>query len=136
MKAILEQEETRDLVETWGDAEARKIAAEWAKAVLPLYEQARPNDKRPRRAVEAARKYARLCISEETNEAQLEEARYALMWVGHDAAEAAIEAILLDNDAAQYAANAAALVSALNNYAHEAVEAALKAEKAAAKEVK
>lgn len=135
MKAILEQEETRDLVETWGDAEARKIAAEWAKAVLPLYEQARPNDKRPRRAVEAARKYARLCISEETNEAQLEEARYALMWAGHDAAEAAIEAILLNDEAAHYAAYSAAFAAALANRAREAVEAALSAAELAAKEV-
>lgn len=126
MKAILEAREA---------AEARMSAVECAQEVLKFYEKARPNDKRPRRAIAAARKYAQLCLSEEANEAQIEEARYALMWAGHDAAEAAIEAILLNDEAAHYAAYSAAFAATLANRAREAVEAALNAAELAAKEV-
>jgi len=43
----------------WADSLAREFAAACAERVLPLYESAYPSDDRPRRAIEAARAYAR-----------------------------------------------------------------------------
>lgn len=45
-----EQEAERDRL-------AREVACDFAEHVLPIYEAAYPNDKRPRQAIETARKY-------------------------------------------------------------------------------
>jgi L-alanine-DL-glutamate epimerase-like enolase superfamily enzyme len=43
----------------WDDKLARLFAADCAEHVLPIYEKQYPDDKRPRQAIEAARRYAR-----------------------------------------------------------------------------
>ena len=63
--AILEHNGTDDCL--WAlcataencDRVARLMAADFAEAVLPLYETRHPNDFRPRAAIEAARQFAR-----------------------------------------------------------------------------
>jgi hypothetical protein len=42
----------------WNERAARLAAADFAEAVLPIFEKARPGDERPRRAIQAARDYA------------------------------------------------------------------------------
>jgi len=137
MKAILlsDKEIERFDVESWDEASARLYAAECAKEVVHLYEKAQPNDKRPRRAVETARDYARMCTAE-VPRVWIDEARRALAWAAEEAATAAIEAILLNDEAAHYAAWAAAHASALNGsaacHASYAIHAARKAAELAA----
>ena len=43
---------------TWNDWTARLFACDCAERVLPIYEKEYPDDKRPREAIEAARRYA------------------------------------------------------------------------------
>jgi hypothetical protein len=45
-------------LESWNDESARVFAAACADHVLPIYERQRPEDDRPRRAIEAARLFA------------------------------------------------------------------------------
>ena len=45
--------------ETWNETTARLFAADCAEAVLPIFERDYPNDDRPRKAIEAARLFAR-----------------------------------------------------------------------------
>ena len=52
-------------IETWNERVARLFAADCAEHVLHIFEAVYPNDKRPREAIEAARKYARGEISAE-----------------------------------------------------------------------
>ena len=67
--------------------EIRLFAADCAESVLHIYEDAHPNDDRPRKAIEAARRYANGEISEE----ELEEVRMATRaaWAAWYAAGAA-----------------------------------------------
>lgn len=51
------------------DVTLRWLAADFAAAVLPIFEGARPGDARPRRAIEAARLYALGLIGPETRAA-------------------------------------------------------------------
>ena len=46
-------------VEAWNDRNLRLFAADCAEHVLPLFEQRYPDDKRPREAIEVARRFAR-----------------------------------------------------------------------------
>jgi len=46
-------------VETWNEMNLRLFAADCAEHVLPLFERRYPNDDRPRKAIEVARKFAR-----------------------------------------------------------------------------
>src|SRR5690349_5167060 len=46
-------------VEAWNQTTARLFAADCAEAVLPLFEEVRPDDDRPRKAIEVARLRAR-----------------------------------------------------------------------------
>ncbi len=46
-------------LDTWNDCAARLFAADCAEHVLPIFEAKRPNDDRPRKAIEAARAFAR-----------------------------------------------------------------------------
>jgi hypothetical protein len=87
-------------IETWNERTARLFAADCAERVLPIFEARYPDDDRPRKAIETARKYAR---GEATNE--------ELIAAG--AADAA--------DAAAYAAAAAAVARTVA-YAARAVE--------------
>ena len=45
--------------ETWSETTARLFAADCAERVLPIFERERPDDDRPRKAIEAARAFAR-----------------------------------------------------------------------------
>lgn len=44
--------------ETWNERTARLFACDCAERVLPIYERDYPNDRRPRAAIETARRYA------------------------------------------------------------------------------
>jgi hypothetical protein len=46
-------------IEAWNDESARLFAADCAEDVLPIFEREYPDDDRPRKAIEAARAYAR-----------------------------------------------------------------------------
>jgi len=141
MKAILlsDKEIERFDVESWDEASARLYAAECAKEVLHLYEKAQPNDKRPRRAIEAARDYARMCTAE-VPRVWIESSRRALEQAAEEAMTAAIDAISMNNKAAHYAAWAAAYASATvgstARNATYAICAARKGAELAAKEAK
>lgn len=113
MKAIIisDKEIERFGVESWDEASARLYAAECAKEVLPTYERVRPDDNRPRRAIEAAINYARMSTTEVPH-VWVESSRRALEQTAEEAMDAAIEAIQLNNKAAHYAAWAAAYASA------------------------
>jgi len=72
------------------DQVARLMAADFAEAVLPLYELRYPNDLRPRSAIEAARRFARSEIT-----AAARAAAWAAAWAAaRDAARAAQEIII------------------------------------------
>ena len=45
-------------LETWNERTARLFACDCAERVLPVYEKEYPDDKRPREAIETARRYA------------------------------------------------------------------------------
>ena len=52
-------------VEAWNERTARLFAADSAEHVLPIYEEAYPDDSRPRKAIEAARLFAAGSITAE-----------------------------------------------------------------------
>jgi len=80
----------------WNERIARLFAADCAEHVLHIFERHYPNDDRPRKAIEAARKFA----NGETSVKELERASAA----AYNAANAADAAA---DDAAYFAANAA-----------------------------
>lgn len=110
------------------DATLRLIAADCAEEALPIYERERPGDDRPRRAIEAARAYARGEIDGEALAAARAAARaavWAAVWAARtaalsaraatdatDAAEAAAWAARAARDAAEDAAEDAAWAAA------------------------
>lgn len=134
MKAILLSNEEIEKfgVETWASTQARLYAADCAESVLFIYEHACPQDKRPRHAIASARDYARM-IEAKMPRPCIEASRRALIRAAEEAKEAAFEAaILLNNQAANYAALAAAHAAALNgNMAYHAMDAIHAARQAA-----
>ena len=58
-KVVCEQVRLVARVDTWNEKTQRLFAVDCAEHVLPIFENARPGDMRPRKAVEAARAYAR-----------------------------------------------------------------------------
>ena len=89
---------TVERVEAWNERTARLFAADCAERVLPMFDAQSPNDDRPRRAIETARRFA----DGEATRGELDAAR--------DAAWAASRAAARDAawDAARDAARAAA----------------------------
>ena len=85
-------------VETWNETTARLFAADCAEHVLPLFEKYRPDDDRPRKAIEAARAFA----SGQITRSEMAAAGAAAGAAARDAAWAAAR------DAARAAAGAAA----------------------------
>jgi hypothetical protein len=97
------------------------VACEIARLVLPIFEAKRPDDKRPRVAIETAERYAR---GEDVSLADIRaayaadvdaayDAAYAAAYAAHDAAYDAAYAAADDADVAAYAAyDAAADVAA------------------------
>ena len=79
-------------VETWNERTARLFAADCAERALPIFEKERPDDDRPRKAIEAARKF----VAGEIDKQELDAAR--------DAARAAARAAARDAGAAAWAA--------------------------------
>ena len=133
MKAIIinDKEIERLDVETWSETDARLYAADCAESVLFIYERECPHDARPRHAVTSARNYARM-IELKAPRAYIEEARRALMWAAEEAYNAAVEAILLPEPAACYAAYAAAYAAAVDeDMTRRAIEAIRSARQAA-----
>ncbi len=88
------------------DRVMRLMAADFAEVVLPIYEKEYPNDDRPRKTIEAARKYANGEITAAARDAASAAARAA----ARDAASAAARAAA--RDAASAAAWAAASAAA------------------------
>ena len=58
-KTVAEQARLVRRVDGWNERTAWMFAADCAEAVLPIFERERPEDDRPRKAIEAARAYAR-----------------------------------------------------------------------------
>ena len=96
------------------DKEKRLIACEFAESVLHIFESKRPNDDRPRKAIEAAKKFAAGEISKEDLITERRAAYDAYAAADADdayaahAAAAAYAAAAYDAAAAAYAAYAAA----------------------------
>jgi len=57
-KVVVAQARLTMHMDTWDECAARLFAADCAEHVLPIFEKEHPNDDRPRKAIEAARKYA------------------------------------------------------------------------------
>ena len=90
------------------EQEQRLIAADFAEHVLPLFEAEYPDDDRPRKAIEAARAYARGEITKE----QLDDARAAARDAAAAAAWDAARAAARDDARADARAAAAAAAGA------------------------
>ena len=45
-------------VESWNERNLRLLACKFARKVLPIFEKARPNDRRPRECIEVAERFA------------------------------------------------------------------------------
>ena len=118
-KVVCESVRLMARVDTWNEKTARLFAADCAERVLPIFENARPGDMRPREAVEAARAYVRGEIN-----------KVALV-AAADAAWAAVDAA-----AAAWAARSAARASSAADDARAAADAAEQAaaEQAAAEQ--
>ena len=104
------------------EQEQRLIAADFAERVLPLFEAQYPDDDRPRKAIEAARAYARGEITKE----QLSAAGSAAWSAAGAAARAAADA-----DAAAYTASTTVAADAADA-AYDATATATAAAAAAA----
>lgn len=81
-----------ELIEAYNDRTLRLFAADCAERVLPLFEQQRPNDNRPRQAVETARRFANGEATRDELAAAWAAARGAARGAARDAAWAAARA--------------------------------------------
>ena len=106
----------------WNERIARLLGADFAEHVLHNFERDYPNDDRPRKAIEAARKFANGEISLK----ELGRASYAAADAAYNAADAtAVNAAYYAADAAYCAANAATYAAdAANAAANAAADAA------------
>ena len=116
-KLIVRRARLIERVEAWTETTARLFAADCAEHALPVYERRYAEDARPRRAIAAARAYAR----GEIDAAALAAARDAAWAVARDAARDAAW------DAAWSAAWDAALAAARAAASDAASDAALSA---------
>jgi hypothetical protein len=106
----------------WDARTARLFAADCAENVLPIFERERPDDDRPREAIEAARAFARgemdrqgLAAARDAARAAAwaaEDAAWAAAWAAEDAARDAEDAAWAAEDAAWAAARDAAWTAA------------------------
>jgi hypothetical protein len=99
-------------VDGWDERSARLFAADCAERVLPLFERERPGDKRPRKAIEAARAFARGEIDAAAGAAARAAAGTAARATARDAAGAARAAAWAAAGAAAWAAAGAAAEAA------------------------
>jgi len=108
--------------EGWNERTARLLACEYAERVLPIYEKHYPDDKRPRQAIETARRFANGEATQEELAAAWDAARAAAGAAAWNAARAA----------AWNAARAAAWAAARNAARAAVGDAARDAARAAA----
>jgi len=101
-KVLVRRARVMGRLDGWNDRTARLFAADCAERVLPIFEKERPNDDRPRLAIQAARDYANGMIGDAARDAAWAAARDAAWDAARDAAWAAAW------DAAWAAARAAA----------------------------
>jgi hypothetical protein len=101
-------------IDTWNERTARLFAADCAEMALPIFEKYRPNDDRPRKAIEVARRYANGEATDEERDAAWAAAWDAARAAARDAAGAAAGAAAraAARDAARAAARAAAWAAA------------------------
>jgi hypothetical protein len=92
----------RAAIEPDRDKIARLFAADCAESVLPIFESEKPDDPRPRKAIQAARDFAAGLITNQERDAAGDAARDAARAAARDAA----------GDAARVAARAAARATA------------------------
>ena len=97
-KVVVRQAMVGERLTTWNERTARLFACDCAEHVLPLFERKHPDDERPRRAIETARRFA----NGQATPDELDAARDADWDAAWDAARAAAR------DAARDAAWAAA----------------------------
>ena len=57
-KSVWQQARLIRRIDTWNERAARLFACDCAEHVLPLFEKRHPDDKRPRKAIEIARRFA------------------------------------------------------------------------------
>lgn len=104
-KVVVQQARTLRKIETYNPTTLRLFAADCAEHVLHIFESQYPNDDRPRKAIEAARRFASGGIGGD----ELEQARRAAANAAANAADAAYAAYAAAN-AAAYAADTYAAV--------------------------
>ena len=92
----------------WDERNARLFAADCAEHVLPIFEKKYPKDDRPRKAIEAAREFARGEIDADAAGAAGDAAWDAAWAAARAAGDAAWDAAWAARDAAWAAARAAA----------------------------
>jgi len=113
-KIIVREARLRRKLKTWNEKTARLFACDVARRVLPIYEKRYPGDNRPRKAIEAAEKYAEGTITEKELLASRDAAWIAtedVPWVAtRDVAKVAARAAT--KDAARVATEDAARVAA------------------------
>jgi len=85
-KIVVERARIVEKLATWNERTARLFACDCAERTLPLFEKHNSNDKRPRRAIETARRFADGQASREELAAVWDAARSAAVW---DAARSA-----------------------------------------------
>ena len=121
----------------WNEWTARLFACECAEKVLYIYEAEYPHDNRPRRAIEATRKYVK-AVMENTSDAEIAEASCAAEAAYRAAHDASMEAIGNTARYAAYAAELAAGVGVLEDelYTYAAGDVAYVATDAIAAEAK
>jgi len=73
-------------IDAWNDRTARLFACDCAERVLHIFERERPDDDRPRQAIEVARRYARGQATEDELGAARDAARNAASAAARDAA--------------------------------------------------
>ena len=91
-KVVVRRARVVERLDIWNERTARLFAADCAERVLPIFEKEQPNDDRPRKAIEAARAYARGEIGAAARDA----ARDAAWDAAWDAARAAARAAAWD----------------------------------------
>jgi hypothetical protein len=103
-------------LETWTDRTARLFACDCAERLLPIYEKKYPDDKRPRQAIETARRYAEGLASKEELDAAGDEARVCWGTAEVEAAVAVKATVLTTiGSAARTVARAVAWASVTND---------------------
>jgi hypothetical protein len=85
-KVVARRARVVERLDTWNERTARLFAADCAERLLPLFEKRHPNDDRPRKAIEAARAFARDEIGAAARDAAGAAARAAAGAAARDAA--------------------------------------------------